>query len=249
MRTRFRVAAGVVAALLLGGGVLEVTGDRPEAAAAVTEDRGDSGDEQVVTTFDGAMVRQRAAVGVLPARGADPAHVRAELQAAAKGTVGTLAEATFAVFAPGVLELVVPEITFVLPENVTLSRADAFMRDHQPDDVAFFVVQPVLVHDVTFAVIPAAGLDPATVRDREESEGILTDELNQYVTSVQPAGLTVRYFGAVLSDSTIQSVRDALGRAAQVPADRVQVTANLPGPGVDLSTGLPHLTAIKGSHH
>ena len=38
--------------------------------------------------------------------------------------------------------------------------AEAFMRDHQPTDVAFYLVEPVLVHDITFAVVPAAGVEP-----------------------------------------------------------------------------------------
>jgi hypothetical protein len=135
----------------------------------------------------------------------------------------------------------------VLPESVTVSRTDAFMRDFQPADVAFYVVQPVLVHDITFAVIPE-GVSPAAVRAREEREGIVTDELNHYVTTVQPAGLTIRYFGAVISDATITSVREALGRAAQVPADRVQVSANLPKPGVELDNGVPNLHSDH-SHH
>jgi hypothetical protein len=248
MRAPIKVAVGLAAALALTAVTLRVTGTPEPAAAVVAEDRGDSGDEQVLTSYDGAMVRQRAAIGVLPAKGADPKHIRAELQAVAKGTVGKLSEATFAVFDPEVLALVVPQVTFVLPENITLSEADAFMRDHQPADVAFYVVQPVLVHDITFAVVPAAGVSPATVRDREEYDGIVNDDLNQYVTTVQKAGLTIHYFGAVISDNTIKSVREALGGAARVPADRVQVSANLPGPGVELDNGAPNLTS-QHSHH
>jgi hypothetical protein len=250
MRTPIKIAAGIAAALVLTAGALEMTGGTPEPAAAVVADHGDAGDKQVLTTFDGAMVRTRAAIGLVPRKGANQAHIKAEMQALAKREkIGTLTEASFAVFKPELLELMVPEITFVLPEKYPLTRTDAFMRDFQPDDVAFFVVQPVLVHDITFAVVPAFGVSPAAVRDRVDYDGILYDELNHYVATVQPAGLTVRYFGAVLSDKTIASVRQAMGSAAQVPADRVQVAPNLPGPGVELDYGVPNLLSHGAGHH
>ncbi len=69
------------------------------------------------------------------------------------------------------------------------------------------------------------------------------------MTTVQPAGVTVSYFGAVLSDETIGSVRDAMARAAKVTPDRIQVSANEPGPGVDLSNGLPDLSELPHKHH
>jgi hypothetical protein len=251
MRARLRLAVGLAAALVVTAGAVRVTGAQPEPAVAAVIDHGDSGDEQVLSSFDGAMVRKRAAIGVLPARGADVAGVRAELLRLWRGTgqAGTPADGTFAVFSEQMLEYMVPQVTLVAPEGVTLSRAEAFMRDHQPDDVAFYLTEQVLVHDITFAALPAQGVDSKVVSARLDAEGILTDELNHYVTTVQPAGITVRYFGAVLSDRTIRSVREAMGRAAQVPADRVQVTANLPGPGVDMSQGIPDLSRPHGGHH
>ncbi|HEY0001818.1 MAG TPA: hypothetical protein VGB74_15295, partial [Actinoplanes sp.] len=212
---------------------------------------GDTGDGHAETTFDGAMVRKRAAIAIHPARGADRAHIRAELTAAAKGKgkVGSLTEATFAVFDEQMLAYLVPEITMVLPEGKTVHEAEAFMRDYQPADVAFYLTQTVLVHDLTFAVMPAAGMKPAAVRDRQDAEGILTDALGRYQTTVQPAGLTVHYFGAILSDVTIAAVRDAMGRAAKVAPDRIVVAATQPGPGVDLANGIPFLNDIPAHGH
>jgi hypothetical protein len=143
----------------------------------------------------------------------------------------------------------VPEMAFVLPEGKTLFQAEAFMRDHQPADVAYYLTQPVLVHDLTFAVIPAAGVKPAAVRDRLDAEGILADSLNRYDIAVQKAGLTVHYFGAVVSDPTIATVREAIGRAAKVPADRVLIEGTLPGPGVELDNGVPNLHDGPHGHH
>jgi hypothetical protein len=122
------------------------------------------------------------------------------------------------------------------------------MRDHQPSDIAFYLVQPVLVHDVTFAVIPAPGITPAAAAATEDREGILTDVLGRYRTTVQRSGVTVRYFGAILSDVSVSSVRSAMGRAAGVPADQVQISANDPLAGVELDGGVD-LTDDEVSHH
>jgi hypothetical protein len=252
MKARVKIAAAL-AAVAVAAGTAEWIFHRPEPVeiAASTPILGDSGDEQATTSFDGPMVRKGVAIVVHPARNAAGSHLRAELQAVAtaKGSVGKLTEATFAVFSADMLEYLVPELTFVLPEDVSVSRAEALMRDHQPADVAFYVVRPVRVHDLTFAVVPAAGVTPAQARAAQDGEGILSDSLNHYVTTVQPAGVTVSYFGAVLSDETIGSVRDAMGRAAQVAPDRIQVSANEPGPGVDLGNGVPDLTESPHGHH
>ncbi|MFG1606600.1 hypothetical protein [Actinoplanes sp. NPDC049265] len=208
----------------------------------------DTGDSQAVTTFDKAMVRKRAAIGIHPGPGADRARIAREMRRIARADkLGTLEPATFAVFSQSMLEFLVPEMTFVAPEGVSVERTEAMMRDHQPADVAFYLVQPVYVHDITFGLV-TAGETPDRVRAAEDAEGIITDVLGRYDTKVQSTGLTIRYFGAVLGDSSIASVRAAMGRAAGVPPDRVQVSANLPGPGVDLSNGA-YLIDDEAAHH
>ncbi|WP_127497455.1 hypothetical protein [Actinoplanes solisilvae] len=252
MRTVTRIVAAVVLLAALG-----YVGFRflaaPEAVSATIDagERGDAGDEQTLTTFDGAMVRERAAIGVLPQKGVTDDAVRAQMQAAAKkANVGPLIDANFAVFSAEMLNYLVPPVTMVLPEGVKVETAEAFMRDHQPADVAFYLVEPVLVHDVTFAAFPTGGISPTQANKAQETEGILYDSLNKYDTKVQPAGVVVHYFGAVLSDATIATVRSAMGRAAKVPADRVAVSASLPDPGVDLSNGVPSLTdGPHGKHN
>jgi hypothetical protein len=248
MRTATRVLAVLVVLAALGyAGFRWIAAPEEVTAVVDTGERGDAGDELARTTFDGAMVRKRSAIGVLPAKGANADDVRAELQAAArKAKVGPLTEANFAVFSQEMLNYLVPPVTMVLPEGVKVETAEAFMRDHQPRDVAFYLVEPVLVHDVTFAAFPAGAVTPAQARSAQDAEGILTDSLNRYDTEVQPSGVVVHYFGAVLSDATIATVRNAMGRAASVPADRVAVSASLAGPGVDLSNGVPDLA--EGPH-
>ncbi|WP_433791874.1 hypothetical protein [Actinoplanes sp. CA-252034] len=211
---------------------------------------GDKGDALADTSFDGPMVRRRAAVAIHPAPGADRDAIAGELrELAAEAKIGALTEASFAVFSEDMLEYLVPEMTFVLDEGARVYDAEAFMRDHQPASVAFYLVQPVLVHDLTFCVIPAGGVTPEQVSQRQDAEGVLGDSLNRYVTDVQPDGVTVRYFGAVLSDPQIAAVRDSMGRAAGVPPDQVHVTATLTGPGVDLSHGVPDLSDQRAHGH
>lgn len=245
---RGRIKLGLSFGLVMAGIAAISWNLTPAPVAAIDAgDKGDSGDAQVISTYDGPMVRKRAAIGILPEKNADLDHIRAELRALAKREkVGPLTESTFAVFDEQMLNYMVPQLTYIVPENVSVTRAEAMMRDFQPADVAFYVTDTVLVHDLTFAVIPAAGVRPAAVSKELDEEGILTDSLNHYDTKVQQAGLTVHYFGAVVSDSTIGTVRKEMGRAANVPAERILVEGTLPGPGVDLSNGVPSLR--NGGH-
>lgn len=235
----------VLAALLVvvaGAGWYAFPAAEPPAPVAQVV-AGDKGDALAGTSFDGPMVRRRAAIAIHPAPGADRARIAGELRSlATEAKLGSLTEASFAVFSEQMLEYLVPEMTLVLDEGVRVYDAEALMRDHQPASVAFYLVQPVLVHDLTFGVIPAAGITPAQVSQRQDTEGVLSDSLNRYRTGVQPNGVTVHYFGAVLGDAQITAVRESMARAAGVPADRVHVTANLPGPGVDLAHGVPDLS-------
>jgi hypothetical protein len=253
-RTPLRICLVLLLLLLCGGAVARAGGWFADpvaalvpAAAAATDDAGDG---TATASYDGPAVRRRAAIAIHPAPGADRAHITAELRAAARTTgVGELEPATFAVFSAQMLEYLVPEMTFVAAEDVPVAATEAMMRDHQPRDVAFYLVQPVLVHDLTFAVIPGDGVSPDQVRARVDREGILTDSLGRYTATTQRTGVTVRYFGALLSDGRIEAVRDAMGRAAGVPADRVEVSPSRSGPGVDLSGGVPRLTDDESTRH
>ncbi|GGN54224.1 hypothetical protein GCM10010112_03790 [Actinoplanes lobatus] len=233
-----RLLAGLLA---LAVGAAWYARPEPDAAPVAHEVTGDAGDRQATTTFDGPMVRRRAAIAIHPAPGADRAAIARELRAlAAEQKLGELTDATFAVFSERMLEFLVPEMTLVLDEGVPVMDAEALMRDHQPASVAFYLVQPVLVHDLTFCVLTPAGVTPELVRERQDAEGVLSDSLNRYVTEVQPAGVTVRYFGAVLGDGQVAAVRESMGRAAGVPASQVHVTATEPGPGASGSTQVDH---------
>jgi hypothetical protein len=252
-RTNLKIVLAVVIALLCGwavarAGVFDSSGSPAVKPVAQLSDD-DAGDQQATTSYDGPMVRRRVAIALHVAKGADPARIRRELRRAAdREKVGPLQDATFAVFSEDMLNYLVPEMTVVLPEGTTTEDGEVLMRDHSFTGVTFYLVQNVLVHDLTFAVIPH-GVTPARVQAAEDAEGVLSDSLNSYTTTVQRSGLTVRYFGAIISDRQVQAVREAMARAAGVTPAQVAVEASMPGPGVDLSNGVPVLGDDLATHH
>jgi hypothetical protein len=251
-RTNLKVSLVVIVALLCGWAVARAGVFAPSATPSVkvaAEIAGDdAGDEQATTTFDGPMVRRRAAIALHVTPGADRALIGRQVRAAAAGDkISPLSDATFAVFSADLLNYLVPEMTMVLPEGATTEDAEVVMRDHQFTGVTFYLVENVLVHDLTFAVIPN-GVTPEQARIREDEEGVLSDALHGYVTDVQRSGLTVRYFGAILSDGQVLAVRQAMARTAHVTSDQVVVEGSSPGAGVDLSNGAPDLTDDLAGH-
>jgi hypothetical protein len=252
-RAHWKIVLAVVLALLCVWAVVRADLFRPSGSPAVTPaaqiSDDDAGDKQATTSYDGPMVRRRVAIALHVAKGTDQARVKRELnRAAAKEKVGPLQDATFAVFSADMLNYLVPEMTMVLPEGTTTEDGEVLMRDHTFTGVTFYLVQNVLVHDLTFAVIPH-GVTPEQTQATEDAEGVLSDSLNHYTTALQRSGLTVRYFGAIVSDSEVQAVREAMARAAGVTPAQVAVEASMPGPGVDLSTGEVDLTDDLATHH
>jgi hypothetical protein len=223
---------------LAGPGRVVLTAQKEVAAPVLRSVIDDAGDQLATTTYDGPMVRRRTAIGIRPVAGADRSLIGRQLQAAAaQEKVGPLSDATFAVFSAELLRYLVPEIVVVLPEGATLEDAEILMKDHRYPTVAFYLAESVVVHDMTFAVIPD-GVPAGEVRDRADREGVLSDSLGHYTADAQNAGLTVRYFGALLSDGQILAVRESMARSAQVAVDRVLVEPTTSGGGVDLTREL-----------
>jgi hypothetical protein len=194
------------------------------------------GDGRATTTHDGPMVRRRAAIAVHPLAGADRGLLRRQLEdAATVEHLSPLTDATFAVFSPDLLHYLVPEMTLVLPEGATAADAEYIMNDHTFTGLAFYVAEPVLVHDVAFTVVPV-GVAPAAVSARVDRDGVLTDSLGRYATDVSPAGVVFTYFGAILGDGEVLSVRQAIARSAEVPLSGVTVGPVLGGAGVRVAT-------------
>jgi hypothetical protein len=94
-------------------------------------------------------------------------------------------------------------------------------------------VAAVLVHDLKFSV---AAADPAALAAAIAEEGILSDALGNYGTSVDGGALAVTYTGPLLSDSLVESVRNGMARGAGVqPADVTLAPRSTTGEGVDMS--------------
>jgi hypothetical protein len=254
MRGRLKIGLAVVIALVCGWAVARAgvlgPADRPAVRPVAQVVNDDAGDLRASTTFDGPMVRKRAAIALHVVQGADRKLIGRQLRAAAiTEKIGSLQDATFAVFSADLLNYLVPEMTVVLPEDASTEDAEVLMRDHTYTGVTFYLIENVLVHDLTFAVIPNA-VTPEAVRAQEDGEGVLADSLGHYSTALQRSGLTVRYFGAIISDGQIRAVREAMARAAHVTAAQVAVEAVEPGAGVDLTNGGPDLTDdLEGHHH
>jgi hypothetical protein len=253
-RINVKVVLALVIALLLGWVVARAGTFGPTAgpqlkpvAKVIADD--DAGDEQATTTYDGPMVRKRAAIALKLAKNADRSLISRQMQAVAKQEkIGSLHGATFAVFSADLLNYLVPEMTMVLPEGATTEDAEVMMRDHTFTGVSFYLVENVLVHHLTFAVIPN-GVSPEAASTFEDAEGVLADSLNSYTTGIQRSGLTVEYFGAIVSDGQVQVVREAMARAAHVTPDQVAVEAAEPGAGVELSSGPADLSDDLATHH
>lgn len=227
---------GVLGAVALAGPVAFRMQDRQPATTAIARPvDDDAGDRRATTTYDGPLVRRRTAIAVHPVRWADREAVGRQLRAAAAAErMGPLADATFAVFSPELLKYLVPEIVVVLPERASPHDAETLMRAHRHPAVAFHLVESVLVHDLTFAVRPR-GVPAGQMQERIDREGVLSATLGRYDLATAPAGVTVRYFGALLSDGQVLAVRESLARAANVPRAQVLVQPSSPGAGVELS--------------
>lgn len=254
MRDSSNTAARVWLVAFLGAlSVVALTGparpadDPPTpATTAVSHVAGDTGDGRPGTTFDGPLVRRRAAIAIRPAPGADHQLIGRQLrEAARREQVGPLTEATHSVFSAQLLTYLVPDIVVVLPEKASLKDAEVMMKDHPHPGVAFHLEESVLVHDLTFATVPSG--DVADAMRAIEREGVLSDSLGRHSVERQGAWLVVKYFGALLSDGRVQAVRDSIARGARAAPERVFIEPASAGAGVDLST--EPLTPQRGHGH
>src|SRR4051794_7086113 len=159
MRARLKFVLALVLALVCGFALAKAGAFSSPGVPATTPvaevKNDDAGDAQATTTFDGPMVRKRAAIAVpVTANAARGLIARQMRAAAAKLKIAGLSEATFAVFSEDMLNYLVPEMTMVLPEGATTQDGEVLMRDNAFPEVSFYLVENVLVHDLTFAVIP-----------------------------------------------------------------------------------------------
>ena len=240
----------LLAALLAGctGGVPDFPAQPSgagDAAPAQVNQGQDLGNGRPEVSYDGLMVRRRVVIAVHSGINAELKGVRAKLDAAAAARNMVLDATSPSVLEPAVLQHVTPELIVALPASATLDDGRALVDQAvgegagEGTEVAaeHFHVLPVLVHDLQFSVETAG---PAALAAAVDREGILSDALGNYGTTVGSSQATFSYTGPLLGDGTVESVRAGIARQAHVAASAVAVGPRSPaGTGVDMALEPP----------
>jgi hypothetical protein len=241
-------ALRVVAVLLMGFALTGCTVEAATPAATSTPARpvavvaseagSDVGNNRPHVTYDGLMVRRRVVIAIHPTAGADLAFLRSEMDDAAARLHMTLTTVSTSVLDPAVLENLAPELAVAIPAGKTLADARRLIDPAPAEgrrfrEVAKYDVASVLVHDLRFSAPSANPVGAANDIDRE---GILSDALGSYTTTIGRRELDVTYTGPLLSDDLVQSVRVGIARGAGILPSAVTVAPrSTTGVGVDMA--------------
>ena len=241
-----RVLSVLLLGLALGGctagattATTATTASGPGGAGSVAaaEAGSDLGNDRPQVSFDGLMVRRRVVIAIRPTDGADPGFVEQEMDRAAGRLHLTLSTISASVLDPGLLETLAPELVLAFPSGTTLTEAN--LIDPAPGQprgvpgVAAYQVSSVLVHDLRFTASSANPLGMANDIDRE---GILSDALGNYTSTVGNHELDITYTGPLLSDALVQTVRVGIARGAGIqPAAVTVAPRSTTGVGVDMT--------------
>lgn len=215
-----------------------------DAVLAQAEEGQDLGNGRPEVSYDGLMVRRRVVIAVHSGINAELKGVRAKLDAAAAARNMVLDATSPSVLEPAVLQHVTPELIVALPVSATLDDGRALVDQavrggagEGTEAAEHFHVLPVLVHDLQFSVETAG---PAALAAAIDKEGILSDALGNYGTTVGRGQATFSYTGPLLGDGTVESVRAGIARQAHVAASAVAVGPRSPaGTGVDMAAEPP----------
>jgi hypothetical protein len=249
MRRVLIAAPAVLLSLTLGGctGGPAVpsasTGGANEPAtvtgAGPAEEGQDLGNGRPRVTFDGLMVRRQVVIAVESGNDADLAGIRTDLEAAAAATGSALAGISPDVLEPALLQRMVPELILAVPATATVDEGRAIVRkategrESARAGVDNFYVLPVLVHDLRFSATTG---DPAALSAAVDGEGIVSDALGNYETTVDGQQISITYTGPLLGDETVESVRAGIARQAHVEASAIAVGPRATtGTGVDMA--------------
>ena len=213
--------------------------DRPSAVVVADKGSGgyDLGNDRPQVTNDGLMVRRRVVIAIHPTPGADLVSLRKALDTAATRGQTSLTSIPRGVLDPALMEPVAPEMALVLPPGKTLADArrliDPTLKSRRSLDVERYDVAAVLVHDLRFRVNSAK---PAALAEAIAREGILSDALGNYTTTLGRHRLDITYTGPLLSDDLVESARGGIARRANVqPAAVIVSPRTTTGVGVDLA--------------
>lgn len=241
-----RVASVLLLAFALAGCTATATTTTSTPAASPTragavvaaEAGADVGNDRPHVTYDGLMVRRRVVIAIRPTADADFISLRKEMDKAATSRHTTLSNISPSVLDPALLERLAPGLTVALPAGGTLADARKLIDPASSESRTFpeveeYDVASVLVHDLQFAV---RSTNPAVLRESIAREGILSDALGNYATTLGRGELDITYTGPLLSDDLIESVRGGIARRADTHPAAVTVSPrSTTGVGVDMA--------------
>ncbi|CAI3802401.1 hypothetical protein [Pseudarthrobacter sp. MM222] len=205
----------------------------------LSEEGQDLGNSRPTVSFDGLMVRRRVVIAVESANDADLAGVRTDLESAAAAAGSTLESISPDVLEPALLQKMVPELIVALPAGATVDQGRAIVTKATEEageakaGVDNFYVLPVLVHDLRFT---ADTEDPTALSAAVDLEGIVSDALGNYSTTVEDGRLSIDYTGPLLGDETVESVRAGIARQAHTAVSAAVGPRSSAGEGVDMAT-------------
>lgn len=210
----------------------------PAKLSVSAETGTDAGNDRPIVSYDGLMVRRRVVIAIHSTPDADLAALRTVLDNAANQSQLTLSDISPDVLDPASLEHLVPELIVAMPMGGTVAEAGdlvnrAYFQDPAVPGVDHYHVAEVLVHDLRFAV---RATSPDVLEESIAREGILSDALGNYATTLRTGELDVTYTGPLLSDELIQSVQYGIARAAHTQVAAVTVSPRTTaGVGVDMA--------------
>jgi hypothetical protein len=225
---------------------------QPSGFVVVAEGGSDVGNGRPNVTYDGLMVRRRVVIAIHAIPGADLISLRKEMDEAATGHQTTLSDISPTVLDPALLERLTSELAVALPAGGTLADARSLIDSGTTGSRAFpevaeFNVASVLVHDLRFTVRSA---NPADLAESIAQEGILSDALGNYITTLGRGELDITYTGPLLSDDLVESVRAGIARRAGVKPAAVTVSPrSTTGVGVEMAKEPAQASATEATAH
>jgi hypothetical protein len=211
---------------------------RASGVVAAIEAGSDVGNSRPHVTYDGLMVRRRVVIAIHPTAAADLIFLRSKMDDAAARLHMTLTTVSTSVLDPALLEHLAPELAVAIPAGKTPADARRLIDPASAEgrrfrEVARYDVASVLVHDLRFS---AAAANPVGVANSIDREGIVSDALGNYTTTLGSRELDITYIGPLLSDDLVQTVRLGIARGAGILPDAVTVAPrSTTGVGVDMA--------------
>ncbi len=260
MRVAVRAAATLMMVLTMSGCTAGTTTTRlapkPPEAVVVADVGPDVGNDRPHVTYDGLMVRRRVVIAIRSIPDADLISLRKQLDRAAARRHTTLSTISASVLDAAVLDRLEPDLVVALPADATRADAGQLIDPASVEGrritahIQKYDVASVLVHDLRFTVTAAR---PAVLSNAIAREGILSDALGNYTTTLAPHELNIAYTGPLLSDHLVESVRVGIARPAHIEPTVVTVSPrSTTGVGVDMAkepTPAPEVIPASTDHH